>query len=84
MAIPNHTNTRKRNKLESLGSIYSQHSFHRRRRGGEHRERPSRLKTLLEENDVISEGYIFSNNFSKNSSKLKFSIEFLSKMFRIF
>ena len=43
---------------------------------------PERGKIVVE-NGVISEGSIFSNNFSKNNLKFYFLIEFLSKIFKI-
>ena len=43
-----------------------------------------KFKKLFYKNDVLSEGSIFSHNHSKIEKKFNFSIEFLSKNFKIF
>ena len=45
---------------------------------------PSETEKIVVENGVISEGSIFSNKFSHKSNKIQFSIEFSSKIFKIF
>ena len=52
-----------------------------RRKGG---NPPPRNRKIVGEKDVISEGSIFSNKFSKNNKKFNFSIEFSSKIFKVF
>ena len=45
---------------------------------------PPEIEKMLQKTGVIQKGSIFSNNFSKSHSKFNFSIESLSKIFKIF
>ena len=45
---------------------------------------PPEIEKMLQKTGVISEGSIFSNNFSKNHLKFNYSIESLSKIFSKF
>ena len=51
-----------------------------RSQGGNDGNSPTENKKLLKKNDIISEGSIFSNIFSKNSLQVNFYIEFSSKI----
>ena len=52
---------------------------------GEQGEGPSsEIEKMLKKNDGTLDGSIFSINFSKNSLKLNFPIEFSSKIYKIF
>ena len=51
--------------------------------GTRERPPPTKSEKMLLKSDVIFHGSIFSNNFSRNSRKIIFSIEFSSKHFKI-